>query len=53
MGGAEGRVIDPDRMGEVSRGHTRGNETDRRGSLHGRTRNPPCYRKSRWRKLSA
>ena len=22
-GGAEGRVIDPDRMGEVSRGHSR------------------------------
>ena len=45
MGGAEGRVIDPDRMGEVSRGHTRRNETDRRGSLHGRTRNPPCISK--------
>jgi hypothetical protein len=45
VGGAEGRAIDPDRMGEVSRGHTRRNETDRRGSLHGRTRNPPCISK--------
>ena len=26
-------------------GHTRRNETDRRGSLHGRTRNPPCISK--------
>jgi hypothetical protein len=32
-------------MREVSRGHTRRNETDRRGSLHGRTRNPPCISK--------
>ena len=45
VGRAEGRVIDPDRMGEVSRGHSRRKETDRRGSLHGRTRNPPCISK--------
>jgi hypothetical protein len=45
LGEAEGRVIDPDRMREVSRGHSRREETDRRGSLQGRTRNPPCISK--------
>ena len=50
---AEGRAIDPDRMGEVSRGHSRGIETDIVFLKHGRTRNPPCNRKSRNRKLSA
>ena len=50
---AEGRVIDPDRIGEVSRRHSRRIETDIILLKHGRTRNPPCNRKSRCRKLSA
>jgi hypothetical protein len=45
VGRAEGRAIDPDRMREVSRGHIRRKETDRRRSLHGRSRNPPCISK--------
>jgi hypothetical protein len=45
MGGAEGRVIDPDRMREVSRGHSRRSETDSKQGPHGRTRNPPCISK--------
>ncbi len=43
--GTGGRVIDPDRMGEVSRGHIRRNETDFRRGSHGRIRNPPCVSK--------
>ncbi|MBW1702944.1 MAG: hypothetical protein JRJ69_16495 [Deltaproteobacteria bacterium] len=50
---AEGRVIDPDRMGEVSRRHSRRIEAGIILLKHGRTRNPPCNRKSRWWKLSA
>ena len=34
---AEGRAIDPDRMGEVSRRHSRRSDTDSRQGLHGRT----------------
>ena len=42
---AEGRAIDPDPMGEVSRRHSRRSDTDTRGSPQGRTRNPPCRSK--------
>ena len=42
---AEGRAIDPDRMGEVSRGHIRRRDTDSRQCLYGRIRNPPCISK--------
>jgi hypothetical protein len=51
--GTEGEVIHPDRCAEVSRRHSRRIETDIIFLKHGRTRNPPCNRKSRCRKLSA
>jgi hypothetical protein len=38
---AEGRVIDPDLRGEVSRRHRKKSDTDTRRSPQGRTRNPP------------
>jgi len=50
---AEHRAIGVDRIGEVSRGHSRRTETDTISFTYGRTRNPPCNRKSRSRKLSA
>ena len=43
--GTGGRVIDPDRMGEVSRGHIRKDETDFKRGSHGRIRNPPWVSK--------
>jgi len=43
--GSEGRVIFPDRMGEVSRGHIRRSDTDSRQCLYGRIRNPSCISK--------
>jgi hypothetical protein len=49
----EGGVILPDRCAEVSRRHSRRNETGIKLWKHGRTRNPPCNRKSRRWKLSA
>jgi len=42
---AEGRAIDPDRMGKVSRGHSRKRGTDSRQGWYGRIRNPPCVSK--------
>ena len=42
---AEGRATDPDRMGKVSRGHSRRRDTDSRQCVYGRIRNPPCVSK--------
>jgi len=43
--GTGGRVIDPDRMGEVSRGYSRRDETDLKRGSQGRIRNPLCVSK--------
>jgi hypothetical protein len=43
--GTGGRVIDPDRMGEVSRGHIRRERRAARKDAHGRIRNPDCKSK--------